>query len=289
MRYRDLMGAITLGAALLTPIAAAAFDDAHYPDLRGQWRRVAVSGGIGRVIQYDPTKPPGRGQEAPLTPEFQVIFEANMADQAQGGQGGDPTFRCLSGGMPRIMGAYSPMEVVVLPETTYIMIDHIHDSRRIHTDGRDFPAAMEEDPQFGGYSIGRWVDEDGDGRYDALIVETRGLKGPRAYEATGIPLHPDNQSVIRERIYLDKANPNLLHDDITTIDHALTRPWTVTKTFRRENTGRPIWWHEDVCSENNVHVIIGEEVYYLSADGLLMPAKKDQRPPDLRYFKQSAK
>jgi hypothetical protein len=25
--------------------------------------------------------------------------------------------------------------------------------------------------------------------------------------------------------------------------------------------------------------------YYLSADGLLMPAKKDQPPPDLSYFK----
>jgi len=27
----------------------------------------------------------------------------------------------------------------------------------------------------------------------------------------------------------------------------------------------------------------------LSADGYLMPAKKDQPPPDLRYFKQSGK
>ena len=36
-----------------------------------------------------------------------------------------------------------------------------------------------------------------------------------------------------ERIYLDKADRNLLHDDITVVDHALTRPWTVTKTYRR--------------------------------------------------------
>jgi hypothetical protein len=27
----------------------------------------------------------------------------------------------------------------------------------------------------------------------------------------------------------------------------------------------------------------------LGADGFLMPAKKDQAPPDLRYFKQSPK
>ena len=148
---------------------------------------------------------------------------------------------------------------------------------------------MEDDPQFGGYSIGRWVDEDGNGRYDALVVETRGMKGPRSYEADGIPLHPDNRTIVRERIYLDKANPNLLHDDITTFDNALTRPWSITKTYRRTTGNTPIWWHEDVCSENNPHVSIGNEVYFLSADGLLMPAKKGQQPPDLRYFKSSGK
>jgi hypothetical protein len=42
------------------------------------------------------------------------------------------------------------------------------------------------------------------------------------------------------------------------------------------------------CAENNLHVRIGGEDYMISADGLLMPAKKDQPPPDLRYFKQRA-
>jgi hypothetical protein len=38
-----------------------------------------------------------------------------------------------------------------------------------------------------------------------------------------------------------------------------------------------------------MHVRIGKDAYYLSADGLLMPTRKDQAPPDLRYFKQSRK
>jgi hypothetical protein len=284
VRLRHAIGTTVLAAALLAPIVAQAFDDAKYPDLKGQWRRVAVPNHRFRAVQYDPHKPAGPEQQAPLTPEYQAIFEANLADQELGGQAGDPTYRCLSPGMPRVMGAYEPMEVVVLPEITYIMIDHIHDSRRIHTDGREFPANMADDPQFSGYSIGRWIDEDGDGRYDALIVETRGMKGPRAYEATGIPLHDDNQTIVRERIYVDKANPNMLHDEITTIDHALTHPWTITKDYRRVSTDKPIWWGEDVCSENNVHVTIGSEVYFLSGDGFLMPSKAGQPPPDLRYF-----
>ncbi len=52
--------------------------------------------------------------EAPLTPEYRLIFEANLADQAAGGQGTDPTSTCLSPGMPRIMTAYEPMEIVFL-------------------------------------------------------------------------------------------------------------------------------------------------------------------------------
>ena len=66
-------------------------------------------------------------------------------------------------------------------------------------------------------------------RYDMLEVETRHFKGPRAFDPSGMPLHEDNKTVIKERIYLDKANPNILHDEITVIDNALTRPWTVTR------------------------------------------------------------
>jgi hypothetical protein len=40
-----------------------------------------------------------------------------------------------------------------------------------------------------------------------------------------------------------------------------------------------------VCSKDNRHVFIGSEDYFISGDDLLMPAKKDRPPPDLRYFK----
>ncbi len=75
-------------------------------------------------------------------------------------------------------------------------------------------------------------------------------------------------------------------DEITTIDHALTRPWSVTKRYRRIDSLRPVW-EEDICAEGNQHVEIGKQPYFLSADGHLMPAKKGQAPPDLRYFKRA--
>ena len=116
-----------------------------------------------------------------------------------------------------------------------------------------------------------------------LEVETRGLKGPRIYEIRGLPLHRDNQSVFKERFYLDKNDPNLLHDEITVIDNALTRPWTVDKRYVR-NPDLHAEWPESICPEYNANVVIGGENFFLSADGLLMPSRKGQLPPDLRFF-----
>ena len=182
------------------------------------------------------------------------------------------------------MNVIFPMEIVIQPHVTHIMIEYLSMLRRIYTDGRSRPENLE--PSFMGYSIGQWRDEDGDGRYDALVIETRNLKGPRSFDASGIPLHEDNQTVVKERIYLDKADPDILHDEVTTIDHALTRPWTVIKNYHRVRN--PVWV-EAICAEGNQHVRIGAESYMLSADGYLMPAKKGQAPPDLRYFNQSRK
>jgi hypothetical protein len=278
MAHRSLIGAIALAGSLGAATVAFAFDESKYPDFSGQWRRPP---GIG--IQWDPAHTVGRDQHPPLTPEYQAIWEASMADQANGGQGNDAPSRCVPYGMPRMMSTIFPMEIVVTPKTTHLISEYTM-PRRIFTDGRDFPAEIE--PGFNGYSIGKWVDEDGNGRYDVLEIETRGLKGPRTYEASGLPFHTDNEAIIKERIFVDKSNPDILHDEITSYDHALTRPWTVMKTFKRDPN--PIWF-QNHCSEDNRHVTIGNQDYVLSFDGYLMPAKKDQPPPDLKYFKQTKK
>ena len=79
------------------------------------------------------------GEKAPLTPEYQAIMDWNTADQKAGGHGTEPSWTCIGPGMPRIMNVYEPMEIVITPATTYILISHIHDNRRIYTDGRDWP------------------------------------------------------------------------------------------------------------------------------------------------------
>ena len=88
MSYRNLILGITLTVALCAAIAGArsqspstyAAWEAKFPDWKGQWVRIGAGG------QYDPTKPPMRGQQPPLTPEYDAIWEKNIAEGRAGGQ-----------------------------------------------------------------------------------------------------------------------------------------------------------------------------------------------------------
>src|ERR1019366_9196450 len=65
MKYQYAIGAFALAAVLLIESAGAqAFDDAQYPNLKGQWNRI----GSPRWDQQDRD-----GERAPLTPEYRAI------------------------------------------------------------------------------------------------------------------------------------------------------------------------------------------------------------------------
>jgi len=275
MVNRCIIGAITLAAALgAATMTGLAHDETKYPDLKGAW----VRADRGQTTPWDPSKPAGRGQQAPLTPEYQALYDTTLARRAAGVN----LTSCLPPGMPRSMIAPEPMEIIVTPDTTYIMLTYMSEFRRIYTDGRKYTDEVE--PAFSGFSVGHWEDTHGDGRFDTLVVETQGLKGPRTFDDSGLPLHKDNQTTVKERIFLDKSDPNLLHNEITTVDHALTRPWTVTRNYRRD---RNVEWTEHLCANDNQYVTLGEEVYSIGDDGYISPTRKDQPPPDLRYFTPS--
>ena len=290
MLERSFAGVVALGSALMMVLLTidgsvrAADPTPKYPSWKGLWSRV-----VHREVEvqgaFDQTRPWGLGQQAPLTPEYQKVLQQSMEDQANGGLGNYPTARCLPSGMPRIM-TFSSHEYVITPETPYILLSGADHLRRIFTDGRDWP--KNPVPTYGGYSIGHWVDEDGDGTYDLLEAETRYFKGPRAFDASGLPLAFDNQSIFKEKFFIDKNNPDILHDLTTVVDHALTRPWTSDRQYRRFEVS-VVQWPETWCQEGNANIVIGKENYFLRSDGLLMPAKKNQAPPDLRYFNQTQK
>jgi hypothetical protein len=159
MSYRGLFCAVALASALAAmPSAAQVVDLGRYPDFKGQWVRT------GNPNNWIPL-----AGQPPLTPEYDKIWDGIKADLKSGGPGNWPSTFCVPAGMPAMMAFYDPGEIIVTPEITYVLISHNDDSyRRIYTDGRNFPQEVE--PTYAGYSIGKWVDEDGDGRYDVLEV-----------------------------------------------------------------------------------------------------------------------
>src|SRR5215467_9217635 len=137
-------GALIVAAACVTghcaqaqaPLKSASqYDPARYPDWSGPMRWVATPGGN----RYDPTKPAGRAQQAPLTAEYHAKFEDGLKDQAEGGEGFNQTYACVPGGLPREMAGNQGLEFVVTPKATHVILAQSM-PRRIFTDGRDWPA-----------------------------------------------------------------------------------------------------------------------------------------------------
>jgi hypothetical protein len=190
MFRQSTLGVLALATMVTVDAGGARAEDVKYPNWKGEWNAV-VPRTPGQQLRFDPTKPYGRRQEAPLTAEYQKIYQENLEEQARGGQG---LFldhaACLPAGMPTMM-SIGRFEYIITPETTYVAAGT--DLRRIFTDGRPWPTDLE--PTYQGFSTGKWIDEAGSGTYDVLEVETRGpFKGPRVYDSTGIPLHFDNES-----------------------------------------------------------------------------------------------
>jgi hypothetical protein len=272
MHTRSALGAI---AALLSLSMAAGAEEAKkYPAFEGMWDRGSSLG------SWDPTKPPGRGQQAPLTPEYQAVYEQNLAKD-KAGREFDPKFTCGPVGMPRMMNMNQPMELIIKPSVVYMLLENQSPIRRVYTDGRPWP--QNNDRGYAGYSIGKWIDTQNTGTYDVLEIETRDMKGVRLIDNTGIPLASDGDTVVKERMYLDKANPDIMHNEITTIDHAFTRPWTVSRFYKRVHDGRP---QEYNCAEENRWIVLGGYTYITDADGYLMPIQKDEPPPDPKLFEK---
>jgi hypothetical protein len=276
MRFRGYSCAGALVAVLISSAVASAEEAKKYPDWDGLWNRGSPVG------TWDPTKPGGLGQQAPLTPEYQAVLEANLAKGKAGIQF-DIKGTCGPVGMPRVMMMYEPMEIVIKPKVTYMLIESMSPIRRIYTDGRAFPNPEESDPSFVGFSVGKWLDTDNDGTYDTLEIETRNMRGPRLFDSVGTPLSKDNDTVVKEKIYLDKANPDIMRNEITTYDGALTRPWTVSRFYKREH--HPIY-EEYSCTEDNRWVAIGGELYLADSEGYLMPIQKGQAAPDPKYLQK---
>jgi hypothetical protein len=199
-------------------------------DLTGIWIN---QGGIG----WTPGIAPGAGQNPPLTPEYAKIFQRHLANAAAGNPTGDVTAGCLPPGMPRVMTMTYPMEITMGPDRVMIYAEWQEQVRRIFIDGRPLPA--EPESTFYGESAGHWEG-------DILVSTAYGFRADTNMEASGLP--KSDKAIAYERIWL--ADDDTLRDEFTLVDPvAFTKPWTVTKTFKRAPPGFKLMPY--VCLENN--------------------------------------
>jgi hypothetical protein len=220
-------------------------------DFNGIWIN---QGGIG----WTPGIPPGAAQNPPLTAEYAKIFQQHLANAAAGNPTGDVTAGCLPPGMPRIMTMTYPMEITMGPDRVMIYAEWQEQVRRIFTDGRPLPADPE--PTFYGESAGHWEG-------DVLVSTSFGFRADTNLEASGLP--KSDKAIAYERIWL--ADDDTLRDEFTLVDPvAYTRPWTVTKTYKRAPPDFRLMPY--VCLENNRNPI--------GPDGKTQVILKSEAPPD---------
>jgi len=165
-----------------TPKAA----DGH-PDLSGLWGRAPGDGrgGRGRAgadatpAPPPPPPPPGTPPVAtfgnlganmegglPLTP-----WAADLLKQRDGAKSKEnPDANCMPMGFTQFHQQPQPREIIQLRDKVVILYEANYGIRQIYTDGRTLPKQGDPQPQWYGYSVGRW-----DG--DTLVVESNNLRG----------------------------------------------------------------------------------------------------------------
>jgi hypothetical protein len=129
--------------------------------------------------------------------------------------GGDPSSRCLPGGV--VKGHTTPLlrKIVQAPGLVVILNEQNASFRQIFTDGRPLP--VDPEPSWQGYSSARWED-------DALVVRTNGFRDGLWLDRSGSPLTEAAQMTEKFR----RVNYGTLEIEITIDDpKAYTRPWTV--------------------------------------------------------------
>jgi hypothetical protein len=217
MKVKATISIVLLAAMML---AARAGAQKEAPDITGSWER--YGGGRGGAAAAGTIPPPA--QQPALKPQYQKEWQdrvqAARAAEAKGTPLATNYTSCLPDGMPTMMGAMFPLEILQSKGQVTVIEEAFNQVRRILLD-KPQKAIDDVEPGFYGHSVGKW-----DG--DTLVVDTVGIKEDVRYQ--NAPHSP--QMRIRERLHL--VAPNILWDEITIDDPVtLEKPWTFTYAYRK--------------------------------------------------------
>jgi len=179
------------------------------PDISGVWSRSATDASQAPV---DP----------PLKPKYLKEYKTWLQASAKvASKPSGELEKCWVEGMPTIMAARAPLEILQTPGQLTVLAEYMSQTRRIAMDEKP-PAAADVNPGYMGTSVGKWNN-------DTLEVQTIGVREDIRYQ--GIP-HSGKMKIL-EKIRL--TGPDQLQDEITIVDPAtLTQPYHLAFHYRKE-------------------------------------------------------
>ncbi|HVG53179.1 MAG TPA: hypothetical protein VM846_02080 [Vicinamibacterales bacterium] len=208
--------------------------------INGSWEGYPVRGdGFGSGVQPKVRVPaPAAIPEPPLKQPYLDEWRSTQTrNQELSRKGLPPTstgMACVPEGMPGLMGATFPLEILETPGQVTIIEEAFNQVRRVYL-GAPALAPEDAEPRFAGNSTGRWMG-------DTLVVETVGVKESVRFRNT-----PHSMKMrITERMRL--VNDEILENQVTVDDpEFLTKPWTWTWMYKRW-PGYKI--EEYICEDN---------------------------------------
>jgi hypothetical protein len=203
------------------PALAAAGSAAGDRGLTGTWNRYPQ---LDEAPDPKLPPPPPPIGPPPLKAQYLAAWEAQQKAAKDADARGQPLYtdyvKCLPDGMPAMMVAMFPMEVLQTPGQVTIVQEAYNQVRRVYLNEKQVPLEDAE-PGYWGHSVGHW-------QGDTLLIDTVGIKEKVRFR--GVP-HSD-QMRIHERIRMLTAD--FFEDRITVEDPVyLTQPWSFAWAYRR--------------------------------------------------------
>jgi hypothetical protein len=192
------------------------------PDFTGYWMsatKTNINNGRGGILNPDKKNDDGTFATDGKIP-YNAEWEAKAADELKNHMFNEPYTHCLPAGVPTNFGIQMGFQAVQDKNAVVFAWDTAGATRVIYLDGRQHvPANIK---LYQGDSIGKWEG-------DTLVVDTTS-QAAGWWDANGA-VHSDQIHVVEKFTFKD-AN-NIAYEALVEDPVALTRPMTVTDTFRR--------------------------------------------------------
>lgn len=207
------------------------------PDFSGTWERYPDPYAIFNDSPFAEDPPPPEGGpklKEPYASEYRKLSQRRAAASKQGKPLADPSTQCMPEGMPTLMGAIYPIEIVQTPRQIVVLAEFLTQTRRIYLNEK-MPPLEDISPGYNGYSVAHWEGA-------TLVVETIGVREDVKF----VDAPHSAQMKVTERLRLTGAD--LLENQVTIEDPKfLAQPYKFTFGYRRNPEYRIM---EYICDNN---------------------------------------